>query len=95
VVGKSAALNADATSKDWLWRGTFQTAMYLQAGDAADVNFKVQADVQHLDIKVKRKLRQEEGIFFTFEPFEDILSGADPATFGFLELNMRYLVMLP
>lgn len=93
--------SADAASKDWLWRSLIVHS-YCSGGGEINVcqtsPFSSGESAPHVDIRVKRKLRKEEGILlavsakFDFPPPSgaprvDVVAG--------LYANLRGLVLLP
>lgn len=93
--------SADASSKDWLWRGLLVHS-YCTGGGEVEVcqctPFSSGENHPHLDIRVKRKIRKEEGILLAISAKFDF---PPPSGFPRIDIqtgvyaNVRGLVLLP
>jgi hypothetical protein len=89
----------DMNSKDWLWRGTTCFAQALHGIDVAtqtntrDCNHE--GSGAHIDVRVKRKLHQDESIMLAMSASLEHLSGSNTAADATVYANIRALVLLP
>lgn len=90
---------SDVENKDWLWKGTFTHSECGIAGQTIFVctqNDPVDGDTNsngaHIDIRVKRKLRESEQILLSVVCAEDFLVGSEGAWEVFINGNVRVLV---
>lgn len=99
VMIKDPTTPGDAESKDWMWRDTAQLAAAVRStSSAAEGTPKAQLVTaeRHIDIKVKRKVRKEEGVYIAFKAVRGVLLGQSPINVNcWLTANLRALVMLP
>jgi len=88
----------DNQSKDWLWRGTFWSTATINAGASILSTFtNVEAGPQtgsHIDVRVKRKLREQEAIVLNVFATLDFLQGSSMAADVELNGNVRALIEL-
>lgn len=104
-VGKDPSNVNDQSSKDWLWRRTSYFTLGIVTSPFVRMNDEQPFGNAHIDVRVKRKVRKQEGIFHAVHALLD--SGAtSPLIFGagawdvtavvpFAYGSMRALVMLP
>jgi len=90
----------DNQSKDWLWRGTFWSSdAVLPGGTTLDTKNNMEHGNSegcgaHIDIRVKRKLREQEAIVLNVFTTVDHLSGSSFGTDAELNGNVRALIEL-
>lgn len=96
IIPKNPASVGDSSSADWMWRRT--TAFLADDGRPENRNFintRDQSDGAHLDVRVKRKLRREEGIFYGIVGSIEALTGIQATSRAWLNGNARAYVLLP
>jgi len=93
---KSPILANDQTSGDWLWKRSSIMKFVYSSVPTIQVSDDLSWESAHFDIRVKRKMRKEEGIFYAVSCLlEDFGGGANvPPEAGVYGSN-RALVLLP
>jgi len=88
----------DNQSKDWLWRGTYWSSVTINAGASLLSTFtNVEAGPQsgaHIDVRVKRKLREQEAIVLNVFSTLDFLQGSSMTADVEMNGNVRALIEL-
>lgn len=97
IVPKNPAAVGDSSSADWLWRRT--TAFTADDSALARRVYCNSMDDQyngaHIDVKVKRKVRKEEGIYYGIIASLEALTGATGTSRAWINGNARAYVLLP
>lgn len=97
IIPKNPADVGDSSSADWLWRRTSAFVCDDQAVDARVYcnSMHNQFEGAHLDVRVKRKIRREEGIFYGIIAAIEPLTGVAGTARAWLNGNARAYVLLP
>lgn len=95
---KDPSSAGDQESKDWLWRDTEAVSAVLRNASVYQGEPRSIFEVRkvHLDVRVKRKIRKEEGIYLSVKALLQTPLAADPTEIDcFISANIRSLVLLP
>lgn len=97
IIPKNPASVGDSSSADWLWRRTsaFVADDIALARRVYCNSMDNQFEGAHLDVRVKRKIRREEGIFYGIIAAVEPLTGVQGTARAWLNGNARAYVLLP
>jgi len=98
IVPKDPAHPADSESGDWMWHSFVDlSAAVRSTASAAEGTPKAQLVTEqlHIDIKVKRKVKKEEGIFLVLHTAHGELLGSAINVDAWLSGYVRAYVLLP